>query len=179
MEAPMTTALLMIDIQQGMWMEPKPPHNDKAFLKNAAALLEKARAKGVPVIHIQHDGGPEDVLHEGHEGFAIRPEVAPKAGEKKIVKYHCSSFRDTELDRELKMLGVDNLVVAGMQTDFCIDTACRIAHGLGYNVTLAEDAHTTLDNQAMTAEQLIAYHGGLLKDRFATFKPVAQIDFAD
>ena len=74
----MTTALLMIDIQQGMWMEEKPPHNDQAFLKNAKALLEKARAKGVPVIHIRHDGGEGDTLHEGNEGFAIRSEVAPK-----------------------------------------------------------------------------------------------------
>ena len=74
----MTTALLMIDIQQGMCMEPKPPHNDKAFLQNAKALLEKARSKGVPVIHIRHDGGEGDTLHEGQEGFAIRPEVAPR-----------------------------------------------------------------------------------------------------
>ena len=174
----MTTALLMIDIQEGMWMESKPPHNDQAFLRNAAALLAKARAKGVPVIHIRHDGGEGDPLHEGHAGFAIRPEVAPKPSEKTITKYHCSSFRDTGLDAELRKLGVDKLVIAGMQTDFCIDTACRVAHGLGYDVTLAEDAHTTLDNSTMTAEQLIAYHGGLLKDRFATFAPAAKIEFA-
>ena len=105
--------------------------------------------------------------------------MAPKPGEQVITKYHCSSFRDTGLDAALKKLGVDKLVVAGMQTDFCIDTACRVAHGLGYDVTLAEDAHTTLDNDAMTAEQLIAYHGGLLKDRFATFKPAAAITFAE
>ncbi len=173
----MTTALLMIDIQQGMWMEAKPPHNDKAFLANAKSLLEKARTKGVPVIHIRHDGGEGDPLHEGQEGFAIRPEVAPEPGERTITKYHCSSFRDTGLDAELKKLGVTKVVIAGMQTDFCVDTACRIAHGLGYDVTLAEDAHTTLDNSAMTAEQLIAYHGGLLKDRFATFQPTAAITF--
>jgi len=175
----MTTALLMIDIQQGMWMEPMPPHNDQAFLKNAADLLAKARAEGVPVIHIRHDGGQGDPLHEGEPGFAIRPEVAPKPGETTITKYHCSSFRDTGLDAELKKRGIDKLVIAGMQTDFCVDTACRVAHGLGYDVTLAEDAHTTLDNDVMTAAQLIAYHGRLLKDRFATFKPVAKIDFAE
>jgi hypothetical protein len=48
---------------------------------------------------------------------------------------------------------------------------------MGYDVTLAEDAHTTLDNSAMTAPQLIAYHGDLLKDRFAKFQPVAKIEF--
>ena len=91
----------------------------------------------------------------------------------------CRRLLATATVGRIKKLGADKLVIAGMQTDFCVDTACRVAHGLGYNVTLAEDAHTTLDNDAMTAEQLIAYHGGLLKDRFAKFKPVAQIDFAD
>ena len=174
----MTTALLMIDIQQGMWMEEKPPHNDQAFLKKASALLEKARAAKIPVIHIRHDGGEGDPLHEGQEGFAIRPEVAPKGGEKIVTKYHCSSFRDTGLDAELKKLGVKKLVIAGMQTDFCVDTACRVAHGLGYDVTLAEDAHTTLDNPTMNAADTIAYHSGLLKDRFAKFQPVAKIEFS-
>jgi hypothetical protein len=45
-------------------------------------------------------------------------------------------------------------------------------------VTLAEDAHTTLDNDVMTAPQLIAYHGRLLKDRFAKFQPAREIRFA-
>ncbi|WP_395016298.1 cysteine hydrolase family protein [Dongia sp.] len=173
----MTTALLMIDIQKAMWMEPKPPHNDQEFLKNATALLEKARAKGVPVIHIRHDGGEGDAFHEGLEGFEIRPEVAPKGSEKIVTKYHCSSFKDTGLDAELRKLGVDKLVIAGMQTDFCVDTACRVAHSLGYDVTLAEDAHTTLDNATMSAADTIAYHSGLLKDRFARFQPVAKIEF--
>jgi nicotinamidase-related amidase len=173
----MTTALLMIDIQKGMWMEASPPYQGEAMLKNASDLLARARKAGIPVIHIQHDGGPGDTLQKGTEGFDIRPEVAPRSGEKTIVKTHCSSFRDTGLDAELRKLGVDKLVIAGMQTDFCIDTACRVAHGLGYDVTLAEDAHSTMDNSAMTAEQLIAYHGGLLKDRFATFKPASSIQF--
>jgi hypothetical protein len=38
----MTTALLMIDIQQGMWMEPKPRHTDKVFMKNASEEPKKA-----------------------------------------------------------------------------------------------------------------------------------------
>ena len=138
----MTTALLMIDIQQGMWMEEKPPHNDKAFLKNASALLEKARAARIPVIHIRHDGGAGDPLHEGNAGFAIRPEVAPKSGETIVTKFHCSSFRDTGLDAALKKLGVDKVVVAGMQTDFCIDTACRIAHGPDGGIYLGVGSRT-------------------------------------
>jgi nicotinamidase-related amidase len=173
----MATALLLIDIQKGMWMEAAKPYKGEAMLKNAADLLARARKAGIPIIHIQHDGGPEDPLHEGAEGFDIHPQVAPQPGEKRIVKYHCSSFRDTGLDAELKKLGVDKLVIAGMQTDFCVDTACRVAHGLGYDVTLAEDAHSTMDNPTMTAAQLIAYHGGLLKDRFAKFQPAAQIQF--
>jgi nicotinamidase-related amidase len=173
----MTTALLLIDIQKGMWMEAAKPYKGEAMLKNAADLLAKARSAGIPIIHIQHDGGSGDTLCKGTEGFDIHPAVAPAPGETRIVKSHCSSFRDTGLDVELKKRGIDKLVIAGMQTDFCVDTACRVAHGLGYDVTLAEDAHSTMDNSAMTAERLIAYHGNLLKDRFAIFKPAASIIF--
>jgi nicotinamidase-related amidase len=173
----MATALLLIDIQKGMWMEAAKPYKGEAMLKNAADLLARARSAGIPIIHIQHDGGSGDTLCKGTEGFDIHPAVSPQAGETRIVKSHCSSFRDTGLDAALKRLGVDKVVIAGMQTDFCVDTACRIAHGLGYEVILAEDAHSTMDNSVMTAEQLIAYHGGLLKDRFAKFQPAAAIAF--
>jgi nicotinamidase-related amidase len=167
---------MIIDVQKGMWMEGTPYLGD-AVVKNAADLLARARKAGVPVIHIQHDGGPGDTFEKGKPGFELRPEVAPSPGEAHFVKTHCSSFKDTGLDAELKKRGITKLVIAGMQTDFCVDTACRVAHSLGYDVTLAEDAHTTLDNDTMTAEQTIAYHGKLLKDRFAKFQPAAKIDF--
>lgn len=41
---------------------------------------------------------------------------------------------------------IGNLVIAGNQTEYCIDTTCRHAASLGYNVTLVRDAHRTWDS---------------------------------
>ena len=173
----MSTALVVIDVQKGMFRPPLRPYRGEEVLARIRDLQDRARAERIPVVMIQHDGGPGEMLSRDSAGFAVHAEVAPKPGEEVIVKTRCDAFLGTGLDARLRALGIGRLVIAGMQTDFCIDTACRVAHGMGYDVTLAEDAHTTLDNAAMTAPQLIAYHGDLLKDRFATFKPVSQIDF--
>ena len=50
-----------------------------AVLLNAADLLARARSAGIPVIHIQHDGGSGDTLCKGTEGFDIHPAVSPQA----------------------------------------------------------------------------------------------------
>jgi nicotinamidase-related amidase len=174
----MATALLLIDIQQGLFDE-GPIHRAEEVVRNAALLLERARQAGIPVIHVQHDGGKGDSLEKGTPGWDPHPAVAPRAGEHRIEKSHCSSFLNTGLDAKLKDLGITDLVVAGLQTDYCIDTACRVAHSLGYGVTLAEDAHSTFDTQLLTAPQIIAHTNAILKDRFARFLPTHSINFGD
>ena len=58
----MTTGLLVIDLQCGMFMEAQPPHDGEAVLARVAGLLGRARERGAPVLHVQHDGGPGDLL---------------------------------------------------------------------------------------------------------------------
>jgi nicotinamidase-related amidase len=42
-----------------------------------------------------------------------------------------------------------------VKTDYCIDTACRDANGLGYAITLVSDAHTTFDMLELRATRII------------------------
>ena len=133
----MTTGLLVIDLQRGMFMEAQPPHDGEAVLARVAELLGRARGHGAPVLHVQHDGGPGDLLGKPGVGWEIHPDVAPLADEPVIGKSRCSAFPGTTLDAHLKLLGISRIVVAGMQTEFCIDTNCRAAFDLGYKVVLA------------------------------------------
>jgi nicotinamidase-related amidase len=78
--------------------------------------------------------------------------------------------------------GVTNLVVAGGMTEYCVDTTCRRATSLGYDVTLAGDAHLTRDNGVLTAANIIAHHNFVLDDFGAgdhviTVKPADEIIF--
>lgn len=158
----MTTALLVIDMQRGLFDQVQPPHEGDAVLGRIADLLRRARDAGVPVLHVRHDGGAGDPLERGTAGWEIHPAVPPRDGEPVIDKDRCSAFDRTDLHARLAALEVDRLVVAGMQTEFCIDTNCRAAHALGYAVILVSDAHTTFDTPSLTAAQVIEHHTRIL-----------------
>ena len=152
----MRSALLVVDVQQGMFMPPTPAFEGEAVVARITGLLARARARELPVFHVQHDGGPGDLLGKPGIGWEIRPEVAPRTDEPVIGKSRCCAFPGTALDAHLKLLGITRIVVAGMQTEYCIDTNCRAAADLGYKVVLAKDGHTTFDTPVLSAAQIIA-----------------------
>ena len=71
--------------------------------------------------------------------------------------------------------GIDRLVIAGLQTEMCVDSACRAAVSLGYRVVLASDGHTTWDTPALLAERIIAHHNRTLGRGFAELSTVVDV----
>jgi len=173
----MTTALLVIDLQRGMFGAGQAPHDGDGVLSRVADLLAQARSRGVPVLHVQHDGGPGDDLERLTRGWEIHPAVAPRDGEPVIEKTVCSAFHGTDLDARLRARGVTRLVIAGMQTEYCIDTNCRAAHGLGYEVVLVKDGHTTFDTPVLSAAQIVAHHNRTLNGSFVDLAEAAAVTF--
>jgi nicotinamidase-related amidase len=94
-----------------------------------------------------------------------------------IEKRHGSAFQETALDARLRQAGITALVIAGMQTELCVDSACRAAVALGYRVTLAADGHTTWDSAILAAPQIIAHHNRTLADGYATVTAAEAITF--
>lgn len=176
MSAPQKTALLLIDIQQGLFGPAEVCHEPERLLVNAAGLLSRARAAGVPAFHVQHSEN-EGSLVPKSAGWQIRPEVAPRAGEPVTEKWAASSFYNTGLDERLRAAGIGRLVIAGLQTEFCIDTACRVAQSLGYAVTLVGDAHSTMDNPLLTADQIIRHHNRVLSGIVDRVVPASDMMF--
>ena len=172
----MSTALVVIDVQQGMFTEPLRPHRPEALLAAIRALQDRARGEGIPILHVQHAAGAGDALARGTAGFAIHAQVAPKAGEDVVVKDRCDAFLGTGLDARLRALGIGRLVIAGMQTEYCVDTTTRAAFAHGYKVVLAADAHSTFDSAALKAPDIIAHHNTVLRD-FAEVVEAASIRF--
>ncbi len=171
------TALLVIDLQRGLLGAQTPPHDRDAVLERVAGVLARARAEGVPVFHVQHDGGPGDDIERLTPGWEIHPAVAPREGEPVVEKDRCSAFHGTSLDRQLRARGIGRLVIAGMQTEYCIDTNCRDAHGLGYEVVLVRDGHTTYDAPDISAAQIVAHHNRTLHGSFVDLVDAASVRF--
>jgi hypothetical protein len=96
-----------------------------------------------------------------------------------IQKHHPDAFQDTNLQPELESRGIERLVIAGIQTEYCVDTTCRRAYSLGYDVTLVKDAHSTWDTDCLTAPQIIAHHNNVLGGWFVELKEASEIEFGD
>lgn len=171
------SALLIIDVQNCMFNPAEPVYNSETLLSNLKALIAGARAAQTPVIYIQHCGGPGAPHAPGEPGWAIYPDIAPLAGELVVQKTTPDSFYKTTLKDELTTRGIEELVLAGIQTDYCVDTTCRRATSEGYTVTLIGDAHSTWAASGLSAQQIIDHHNTVLGDWFATVKPTAEMQF--
>jgi nicotinamidase-related amidase len=173
----MGIALLIIDVQQGMFMLSRRPHQGDQVVERVASLLGRARARNVPVFHVRHDGGPGHILERGTAGWELHPLVAPIEGEAVVDKRHSGVFQDTTLHERLQRSEIDKVVIAGMQTEYCVDSACRAAAALGYQVVLVSDAHTTFDTSVLSAAQIIAHHNLTLGGSFAELAPTDHLRF--
>lgn len=143
-----TQALLIVDLQNDYFEGGKFPlsKTDEATA-NAASILARFRASGLPVIHIRHEilRKPAPFFEPGTEGAEIHPAVAPAGNEAVITKNFPNSFRDTNLQDQLQVLGITDLVIIGAMSHFCIDATTRAATDLGYGCTVAHDACATRD----------------------------------
>jgi nicotinamidase-related amidase len=153
----MSRAVLVIDMQEGMadriragraTATPDAP-------ARIAALLTKARASGIPVIHVLHDDMRiESSFRKGQPGAEPMPCATPQEGEKLFWKRGSSAFHDTGLDAYLKAQDIAELVVVGAVAAFCVTSTVRQASDLGYRVLLPKDALLGFD--------LPAHDGGVI-----------------
>lgn len=150
-------ALLVIDLQRGAFDGVRCPVIDAAdsLLQNALTLILGARDACVPVIFIQHceDG---DVFEEGTPHWELHERLGKLADDLVIKKRASSAFENTELQQNLIRLGIKNLIVCGLQSDFCVTNTARSALELGYAVTVAADGHGTWPLAAKSASTIIA-----------------------
>lgn len=171
-------ALLIIDVQMAMFSyENFRPYKEEDLLENIYALIHSAREKGIPVIYIQHTSDKDNEYNREKPTWPIHPMIAPKEGEAVVEKKFCDSFYDTKLQEVLMEKEITDLVIAGMQSDYCVDTTCRRAFSLGYDITLVEDAHSTFDNEVLKAEQIVMHHNHVLGSSFANVKKTEEIEF--
>jgi nicotinamidase-related amidase len=165
---------MIVDVQKAMFAD-GPPHDGEAVVARIAALLARARAKGVPVFHVQHDGSPGDDFERCKPGFEICDAVAPLPGEPVFVKTTRSAFASTDLEQALRAAGVVHIFICGMQTEFCVGTTLLGAVDRGFRMTVVSDGHTTFDNEIVSAEKIIALHHRIWQGKMAELVPSAMI----
>jgi len=137
------STLIMIDCQNTYTRGVMELDGVQAALDEAAALLDRARSAGIPIIHIQHSDGPGSLYDIEGESGAIVDRVAPRDGEPVVVKNYPNSFVQTDLDDRLKALGAENLVLAGFMTHMCVNSTARGAFSAGFSPSVVAGATAT------------------------------------
>lgn len=147
------TALLVIDLQQGLVSTPKA-HPIEGIVAGAVRLATAFRAAGLPVVFAVNDGGstPRTDYSRPHQevpdDFAtLAAGLHQQPEDIRVSRSAWSAFAGTGLDEKLRALRVTQVVIVGIATSFGVESTARAAHDLGYNVTLPVDAVTD-----MTAE---------------------------
>lgn len=165
------SALLIIDVQKGLF-DGEAYEEDAAVLNSIQHLLAKARQQRVPVVYIQHDGGPGHPLEPNAPGWPIYPSIAPQDNEIVIRKRASDAFYETTLHETLQSHNIQHVIVTGAMTEYCVDTTCRRAASLNYDVTLVSDGHLTSDNGILTGPQIIAHHNLVLSELAHSTHPI-------
>ncbi|MDO7896080.1 cysteine hydrolase family protein [Pseudomonas citrulli] len=153
----MSTALLIIDVQNGLCSGEETCFDIPRVIRTINDLSATARAAGLPVILIQHEEAQGSLIH-GSAAWQLADGLLTAADDLRVRKTTPDAFYQTDLLSLLQARSIDRLVVCGLQTDYCVNATVRQAHALGYDLVLAADAHSTVDNGSMAAEQIIADH---------------------
>src|SRR5262245_50426853 len=153
--APDCTAILVIDVQHGLFDANPRPFEHERVVTRINELTRRARQSGASVLLVQHDGKAHENLVPFTKGWELHASLVQDPKDLHVRKSTCDAFFETPLEQELRKRGIESLVVAGYATDFCIDSTVRNAASKRFQVFVASDAHTTNDSTILKAEQIV------------------------
>ena len=155
--------LLVVDTQKLITNEKL--YNFKTFENNVKSLIQTARENQIEVIYVRHDDGEGCELTKGTDGFEIYEGFQPQADERIFDKNVNSAFRGTGLVEYLQEQGEQDVIVVGLQTDYCMDATIKCGFEHGFHMIVPAHANTTIDNKYMTGEQTYEYYNQFMWDK--------------
>ena len=163
--------LLVVDTQKLIVTEELYQYSE--LIHNIKALLAEARTHNVEVIYVRHDDGIGEQLTKGNEEFEVYEGFVPKDNERIFDKKVNSAFRDTGLSAYLKDKNETDIMIVGLQTDYCIDATIKCGFEHGFHMIVPAHTNSTVDNEFMTGEQTYSYYNNKMwNKRYARCIPL-------
>jgi len=144
------SALLVVDVQRGLFDRPVPVFRESELLDNINALITSWRKDDQPVVFIQHAN--HKMLVRGSAGWTLHPDLNFREGDPRVEKNRGDAFRETGLANLLHSQGVQQVVVTGLVSQGCVRATCQGAVEHGFRVVLVKDGHS---NYRRDAEEVI------------------------
>jgi nicotinamidase/pyrazinamidase len=150
-------ALLIIDMLRDFLLPGAPLEVPaaRAIIPNIKKRVEEAHKLNIPVIYLCDRHKPDDVEFdvwpphavENTNGAQIVDELKPKKQDYIVPKISYSAFYKTELEKLLKKLNIDELIITGVVTNICVLYTAMDALSRGYKVEVPEDSVAALDQE--------------------------------
>jgi len=156
-----STALILIDLQNGITAFQTEPHSSHSVVTRCQELAHRFRNAGAPVVVV--NVGFSSDFADALNAPIDQPLEAPPGGfvegwddivdglaapsDIRITKRHWGAFYGTELDLQLRRRGVSTVVIAGIATNLGVESTARSAHEHGYAVVLVEDATASFSTE--------------------------------
>jgi nicotinamidase-related amidase len=154
-----TTALVVIDLQKGIALNPSlRPRPSSEVIRNAVRLRDACHRHGMPVFLVRVVRTPETTLMVISDTTISRPEPAPDWAEfvsemgpapsdVVITKRQWGAFYGTDLDLQLRRRGIGTIILCGIATDYGVESTARFAYEYGYQQIFAEDAMASMSDE--------------------------------
>jgi nicotinamidase-related amidase len=150
---PRTTALVLIDLQNGILALQTAPRPSSEVLAGAKRLAARFRAHHAPVVAVRvafasdyADAAPgETDLPPNRPAGGLPAAWAQLAdglvepGDLVVTKHQWGAFQGTDLDLHLRRRGIHTIVIGGIATNFGVESTVRHGWELGYGMVVAED----------------------------------------
>ncbi|MEE4219802.1 cysteine hydrolase family protein [Pseudomonas viridiflava] len=175
------SALILIDMQQGINHPRLGRRNNPQAEARMSELLSAWREAGRPVIHVRHfSTSPSSVFWPEQSGVEYQPAFVPQADERELSKQVPDAFCGSFLEMWLRSDGIRQMVIAGVVTNNSVESTARSGGNLGFEVIVAHDACFTFDQADFfgtprTAEDVHAMSLANLHGEYATVLSTAQI----
>lgn len=170
---PPPVALLIIDMQQGMRRMPAESRNNPHAEGTMLRLLHAWRAAKQPVVHVRHMSlTPGSPFWPGQDGAEFQPELQPQPGEHVQEKNVPDAFIHSQLERWLRVRGIQRIVITGVSTNNSVEASARTAGNLGFETLVVADgcyayAKTDFDGVLRSAQEVHAMALANLQGEYA------------
>ncbi len=170
-------ALLIIDMQKGSFTQQTPRFDTKGVIRRINILGEMFRQADFPVIFIQHDGTKMNEFVPDTTEWELLDELNVGSTDIFINKYANDAFYKSNLEIKLKELNVNELIITGCATDFCVESTVQSALSKDFNVTVVKGAHTTGDRPHLNAGKVIEHYNWVWQNMTPTKGTIRVIEF--
>lgn len=152
---PRHTAVVVVDMQND-FITPELFPNADELMPRLRAFIEEARQAGARLVfcRVNHDETTDSaawksrydageyrrtLCRTGTPGAEYHPDFQPEPGDIDIIKHRYSAFVGTNLELELRSLGIQTLVFTGTATNICVESSLRDAYQRDFYTVLVDD----------------------------------------